>query len=78
VEPVPNSVSPLMKVVLKAGEFVKWVHVENDKNFAKNLFFQFRFVFQYVYKTSQQCSCFYYFLCANEAELGSCGDVLKH
>lgn len=35
MEPVPNSVSPLMKVVLKAGEFVKWVHVENDKNFAK-------------------------------------------
>lgn len=36
MEPVPNSVSPLMKVILKAGEFVKWVHVENDKNFAKN------------------------------------------
>jgi len=27
-----------MKVVLKAGEFVKWVHVENDKNFAKKSF----------------------------------------
>lgn len=35
MEPVPNSVSPFMKVMLKAGEFAKWVHVEN-KNLAKN------------------------------------------
>lgn len=30
MEFLPNSLSAPMKVMLKAGEFAKWVHVEND------------------------------------------------